>query len=108
MKTAELTDLDKTLQNIAWNNYLKNPLKRTNGYLTTYKSLFKIVNLKLCRHFSYVELAKVKRDGSLSNLIYLSAVGSSWESTNKKLAERIQNYVQQTGAEWIDLSAISS
>lgn len=107
MKTAETINLENTLSNIAWNNYIKNPLRRTNGYLTTYKSLFKIVNLKLCRHFSYVELARVKRDGSLSNLIYLSAVGSSWENTNKKLAERIQNYVQQTGSEWIDLGAIS-
>lgn len=95
---------DKTA---AWDSYIRDPLKRTNGYLTTYKSLYKIQTLKLCRHFSYTEIARVKRDGNLCAPIYLASVGKDWEDTNKNLAVRIRDYVNEKGAHWVDLGAIS-
>ena len=94
-------------ENANWNTYIKNPLKRTNRFFTTYESLYKIVAIKLCRHFSYVEIAQVKRDGSLGGTIYLSIVGSNWEDTNKRLATKIANYIANTSSSWVDLSAIS-
>lgn len=93
--------------NTNWNTYIKNPLKRTNRFFTTYESLYKIVAIKLCRHFSYVEIAQVKRDGSLGNPIYLSIVGSNWEDTNKRLATKIGAYIANNSSAWIDLGAIS-
>lgn len=94
---------DKTA---AWDSYIRDPLKKTNGYLTTYKSLYKIQTLKLCRHFSYTEIARVKRDGNLCASIYLASVGKDWEDTNKNLAVRIRDYVNEKGTHWVDLGAI--
>ena len=95
---------DKTA---AWDYYIKDPLKKTNGYLTTYKSLYKITSLKLCRHFSYTEIARVKRDGNLENVIYLASTGKDWEETNKNLAIKIRDYLNDKGSHWLDLGAIS-
>lgn len=94
-------------ENLDWNTYIKNPIKRTNRYFTTYQSLYKIVAIKLCRHFSYVEIAQVKRDGTLEKPIYLSIVGSNWEDTNKRLASKIASYIGNKSSAWVDLSHIS-
>ena len=94
-------------ENANWNTYIKNPLKRTNRFFTTYQSLYKIIAIKLCRHFSYVEIAQVNRDGSFSRPIYLSIVGSNWEDTNKRLANKIASYIANTSNAWVDLSGIS-
>lgn len=77
----------------SWNKYIKNPIKNTNGYLTTYKALYKFVALELHRNFSYAELSKVNRDGSLCDPVYISAVGSSWTDTTTELCRQISKHV---------------
>lgn len=91
----------------SWDTYIKNPMKRTNGYFSTYKCLYKIVNIKLCRHFSFVEISPVKRNGTLEKPIYLACVGNTWEDTNKRLANKIMNYITAESSEWIDLGQLS-
>lgn len=91
-----------------WQTYIKNPLKHTNRYFSTYQGLYKIVEIKLHRHFSYVEMKKVKPDGELTgSMIYLSSVGNNWEETNKRLAARIDSHINQTENYMINLGEIS-
>lgn len=90
-----------------WETYIKNPLRRTNGYITTYKALYKIIGIKICRHFSYIELAKVKRDGSLGPMTYLASIGSNWEDTNKRLATKIKNHLYDRDNNWVNWGEVS-
>lgn len=87
-----------------WHSYIKSPLQARNGYIAHGKGVYKIVDYKLGRHFSYVNIARVKASGELCAPIYLAIVGESWADTAAKLGMKIHNYVNEEHNIWADLS----
>lgn len=90
-----------------WETYIKSPIQLHNGYIAHGKGVYKIVDYRLGRHFSYINISRLKNNGDLNPPIYLAMVGTSWEDTNIKLAVKIFNYVRGQHDVWIDLNAIS-
>jgi hypothetical protein len=97
----------KTYEKYCWERFIKSPIKNDNSYITCFDGTYKIVEIKLHRHFSYVNISRVKSDGTLTNPIYLSIVGSSWKDTNHRLAVKIGDYVNKSQNIWLDLGSIS-
>lgn len=91
-----------------WETLIKVPLKQYNGYITMARGTFKIVGIRLGRHFSYVEISRVTwKDAELEKPIYLSVVGSDWEDTCARLSVKVMDYVSGSDKIWVDLGAIS-
>lgn len=90
-----------------WHQYIKNPIKNYNGYITTVSGLYKIVTIRLGRHFSYLEISRVGSKGNLDFPIYLSVVGSDWKDTSYRLAARLKDYLNDNEGSWVNLGEIS-
>jgi hypothetical protein len=90
-----------------WESLIKIPIKQYNGYITVARGTFKIVEIKLGRHFSYVEISRVASNSELEKPIYLSIVGNSWEDTCSRLAVKVMDHVSGSSKIWVNLGEIS-
>ena len=89
-----------------WHTYIKTPLRRGDRYIAHGKGVYKIVDCRLGRHFSYVNIARVRTSGDLCAPVYLAIVGQNWADTVGKLGVKIHNYVKEMHDIWVDLSGL--
>ena len=79
--------------NLQWRRFIKYPLQKWSGYITEPKGVYKIMEIRLGRHFSYVNMCKVNKDTTLGRTVYITGIGNSWEDTITRLTTNIGSYV---------------
>lgn len=87
-----------------WRRFIKYPIQKWNGYITESKGVYKIVEIRLARHFSYVNICKVDKDGNLGRPVYITGVGTDWRDTITRLTTNMSGFITRDIDYWVDWS----